>query len=373
MGRVIEAIVDSDLRVGQYRILKDVEFIEQNAEKLFSLRSRYGSGKVLVQGSNQGSKISFTADDGQSAPGLCGCLRNYLQAQNYSVNYDKLTDGILYTEMNPENVVNFILDLGMFSGFVKECSNINESKKLLEDWKEEFVDKNSYRNSEEYKSLKKRWDESRAKHDEYWQKYKEADDYLNKNGKPKPREEWTEEDEFNSIIGRKPKIYPDEKKAEKAKSDREKYIDLSIKAEKESTALHDEIISLELKAREIEKKKYNFSKPKKSNKTEFEGFKTETGVPYADERLAQGKAYISEMDPKEYILRCAFQIFTKGTIESTLSACIDSNIKKYASRMKSGKKFDMPYLDFTRSQQEGRHRAIAAMLAGIKKIPVLIM
>ena len=40
--------------------------------------------------------------------------------------------------------------------------------------------------------------------------------------------------------------------------------------------------------------------------------------------------------------------------------------------MADGTKFNMGYIDYNREQQEGRHRAIAARLLGIKKIPVYI-
>ena len=79
------------------------------------------------------------------------------------------------------------------------------------------------------------------------------------------------------------------------------------------------------------------------------------------------------MSPSEYLQRCAYQVFEDATIESTLAAIDESNVKKYADMMKNGTKFDMPYLNFMSGQQEGRHRAAAAMQAGIAKIPVLVV
>ena len=41
--------------------------------------------------------------------------------------------------------------------------------------------------------------------------------------------------------------------------------------------------------------------------------------------------------------------------------------------MQNGSKFLMPYLNFRTENQEGRHRALAAYLAGIETIPCEII
>ena len=46
--------------------------------------------------------------------------------------------------------------------------------------------------------------------------------------------------------------------------------------------------------------------------------------------------------------------------------------KRYAEMMKSGTKFDLPYLDYKRGDQEGRARALAAKQLGASEIPVVI-
>ena len=370
MRKLIEAsAISPDFKVGQYNILQDVRVIDSNIEKHFSLSSIYGNGKILIDGSNHGSKVVCTNDGKEPANGVAGCLRNYLQVQNHSVSY-KDGSGILYTDMQPGDLLLFIKDLGMFSGFRED--KVNESF-INEGWQDEFIDKNSYIHTVEYQSLSKLRAKYDKEHDDAWDKYKEADDWLKKNGTPKPRDQWNEEDEWQSLLNNRPMSYKDEKKASHMKSEKDKWIKVSMEKEHRASELRDKMEAIKLNARNIEKKEYNFSKPTKTSKTEFTGFKLETGIPYFDDRLAKGKAYIAEMPPKEYILRCAFQIFPEGTIESTVRACNDANIKKYAAKMRSGEKFDMPYLDFTRGEQEGRHRAVAAMLNGYKSIPVLIM
>lgn len=368
--KLVEAgAISPDFKVGQYNILDDVKSIDSNIDKHFSLSSILGKGKILIDGSSHGSKVTCVNDFNEPANGVAGCIRNYLQVQNNSVSYQD-GSGILYTDMKPYDVLVFIKHLGMFSGF-KEDKNINES--YDKDWQQEFIQQNSYVHTKEYQDLLHKKRKIDKDHDDSWDRYTEADDWLKKNGTPKPKSEWSEEDEFESILGNRPMTYKDEKKASEYKAIKDKEIKICVDLDHKSTELGEKINQIKLNARSIEKKNYSFSKPKKASKSEYQGFKMETGIAYYDDRLKQGKGYISEMPPKEYLLRCAFQIFPEGTIESTVLSCNNSNIKKYAAKMRSGEKFDMPYLNLTQGEQEGRHRAVAAMLNGYKLIPVYIL
>jgi len=364
-----ETTVSPDMKVGQYNILKDTEIIDNNIEKTFSLASYSGKGKILIKGSNHGSKAICTNDMGEPADGVAGCLRNYLQVQSFSVSY-KNGSGILYTDMPPQSLLNFIEDLGMFSGFHE--IKIQEST-INEDWKDDFFIKDSVFNTPKYKALEKEYNNILSKREEYWKSYKEAEDYLNKNGKIKPKSEYNVRDEIEAMVGNKPRKYKDTKKADMYKSQLEYSIQSHAKLSSKLDELRQEMENMKLYAHNEESSRYNFTKPKKTDKKDFKGFKTETGIPYYDDRYKSGKAYIAEMPPKEYLLRCAFQIFPEGTIESTILSCNDKKVKKFANKMKSGEKFNMPYLDLSRREQEGRHRAVAALIAGIPTIPVLIM
>ena len=73
----------------------------------------------------------------------------------------------------------------------------------------------------------------------------------------------------------------------------------------------------------------------------------ETGIAYYDDRLKQGKGYIPEMTPKEYLLRCAFQIFPEGTIESIVLSCNNSNIN---TNQNENIKTDFNKIKYTLSQ-----------------------
>ena len=103
----------------------------------------------------------------------------------------------------------------------------------------------------------------------------------------------------------------------------------------------------------------------------YNDFLTEEGASYM--LKAKGlKAYIAEMSPKEYLTRCAKEIF-RNTIENQVRALSKDNLSRYKQLMQSGTKFDMPVLNYAGTTQEGRHRAYVANELGIKKIPVLIV
>ncbi len=130
--------------------------------------------------------------------------------------------------------------------------------------------------------------------------------------------------------------------------------------------------------------------PPETSKTDFEGFDiTKTDPPF-DEQMIKGSkdrdyimkkygftdVYIAEMTPDEYLLLCGKygwgkqfdnvdDIYNNGATDKT-------KVKEYVERFKNGEKAPMPVLNVYKQGQEGRHRAFAAKLAGIKTIPVLI-
>ena len=110
---------------------------------------------------------------------------------------------------------------------------------------------------------------------------------------------------------------------------------------------------------------------------EYKGFKTtESSTPYIDSKLKEGSAQVVEMTPEQYIHECAHYIFDNSTVEKTLRGRLSGDTKdtdNYASMMQQGVKFDTPYLDYSRQTQEGLHRAIAAYINGIDKMPVIIV
>lgn len=251
---------------------------------------------------------------------------------------------------------------------LRKIPSINESSS---DWRDDFISKDSYQNTKEFQALlKKNW-KLVNDNEELWKIYRKNEDTIKREGVLKPRAEWDTHDELESMIGHR--VYKPDEKLDKLKEENKELMKKIKENDHELTEVRDKMDDIKKRAREVEKKDHKFTKPKKATKSDYKGFDmADTGVSYYNDLLEKGRGYVAEMSPKEYILRCAFEIFS-GTIESTINGVEDSNAKKYAAKMKSGEKFHMPYLNFRESQQEGRHRAIAAYLNGYKLIPVFIV
>lgn len=258
---------------------------------------------------------------------------------------------------------------------LESLHNIKDSQVLIQEytnWRNDFISSDSYQNSKEFQDLWKAHRKAFDEKDRLWDQYKENKDIMKRDGVPKPRAEWTEEDEFRSIIGDRPMKYSSDEIAALVKAN-----DILIKKiheiDKECSRTGDALDAIKARAAALEKKDHKFSKPKKASKSDYKGFDmTNMGVSYYNDLMERGRGYIAEMSPRDYLLRCAFQIFN-GTIESCLNGVEEPKVQKYASKMKSGERFHMPYLNFRDGQQEGRHRAAAAYLNGIKLIPVFIV
>lgn len=87
--------------------------------------------------------------------------------------------------------------------------------------------------------------------------------------------------------------------------------------------------------------------------------------------LAADGGFIATMSPLEYLQRISYEIFG-SSIEQTTAGIEYNNVRLYAQMMADGTQFDMGFIDYAELGQEGRHRAMAAYLLGIDRIPVYI-
>jgi hypothetical protein len=115
----MNGFISPDFKANQYSVLQNAGMIDMNVEKHFSLSSVHGNGKIYIDGSEHGSRVTCVSDGVEPANGVAGCLRNYLRVQNYKTSYQD-GSGILYTDMPPGKMLNFIKDLGMFTGFKED-------------------------------------------------------------------------------------------------------------------------------------------------------------------------------------------------------------------------------------------------------------
>ena len=236
-----------------------------------------------------------------------------------------------------------------------------------------LIPENSYFNDPSYDNDSKKFTDCNKVIDDSMKIVKDLEKRIATEGVIKPRSEWTEEDEVDAMLGEPPMKYPEKVKGYQMAKD--SILTSLNNVEKDRDAANERMQKTKQKAHDEQIKSVSFDKPVKASSDNYEGFTTKTTGTGYDEYIngKQNGGYIAEMSPAEYLKRCAYQVFENATIESTLAAINEKNVDEYAKKMESGEKFDMPYLNLKKGEQEGRHRAAAAMKAGIEKIPVLVV
>lgn len=252
------------------------------------------------------------------------------------------------------------------------------SKNLtIKDIMDSIAGKDNYMNETGYADKSKEVQSKWARMDELDEERRRLQEELKNESQRKPKDQWTDEDEWMSLIGERPMIYT-ERGEEINKRLKEIYKEKD-EIQKEWQKSADALKKLDERHIDNQKKLYSLRPDSERTvstniKDSYEGFKVgESTTSYVDDALKSGKAFVVEMSPKEYLQECAYNIFDRSTLEKTLRGTSASNVKKYMDMMKSGVKFDTPYLNYKDSAQEGRHRAIAAYMLGYKRIPVIVM
>lgn len=151
-----------------------------------------------------------------------------------------------------------------------------------------------------------------------------------------------------------------------------KIVDRKMSAEANLKKVSDEVNKVKDGITEKKKKELDGKEFVKASQKDYDGFNTESTVSKVKEAVKSGEAQLVEMSPREYLERCAIQVFGES-VEDSVKGISPENSSMYADKMKEGTKFEVPYLDLKGKEQEGRHRAVAAMINGIEKIPVIVI
>lgn len=239
-----------------------------------------------------------------------------------------------------------------------------------------LIPPDSYVNGEEYQNNDRIRVETANRLKELEEERKQLREELKKESFPKPKEEWNADDEIEALFV---KAGP-QKYTERGEEINKRIKDIDAKIEALEKTRDEVGESFKKQRTEISKeqaKQWVHTKPEETDQTEFDYFLNDTGVPYAEEARREGRAYVAMMSPKEYFMRCAFDIFAdyNTTYDHQIEALDPEAVAKYTEDMANGTKYYMPYLNYKNAVmgQEGRHRAAAAYNLGVEKMPVLII
>ena len=98
---------------------------------------------------------------------------------------------------------------------------------------------------------------------------------------------------------------------------------------------------------------------------DYKGFKNENGENMGD-------AKVVEMRPEEYLRRVAYD-FTGNGIQSLIKGMSAAAVERYMRAMNRGTKYKAPTLNYGGHRTSGTERALAALMNGYSKIPVMIV
>lgn len=235
----------------------------------------------------------------------------------------------------------------------------------------------SYIYSDEYKEANAEYQENSKIARDAQDEMRDLRDELKGESMPKPKDEWTLDDEISALLGEKPSKYTE--RGEEINTRMDELREAEKNASKKADSANEILENMDRRAREQELREWNSHEHpfvKGDIEKEYDGFSTTMRIAQYDDDLKAGKGFIAEMSPDEYLNRISYDVFNQSKERTT--QCFYDNVKEYAREMASGTKFDMGYINYAGGRggekgQEGRHRAMAAKCLGIEKIPVYII
>ena len=108
---------------------------------------------------------------------------------------------------------------------------------------------------------------------------------------------------------------------------------------------------------------YNYSAVDREK--EYKGFKLKGKIDYS-------KVKVVEMSPAEYLRRVAFEVKGRG-FDELMTTTATSDVERLARNMLRGTQYTAPTLDYKNGTTKGDDKALAALLNGYKRIPVMIV
>ena len=294
----------------------------------------------------------------------------------YPESYERVVDKMVskedvYPQENNQKPQDFVASKGdaLPSDMMVRAEEVNQMSS--DELKREFVDADSYIYDPKYTSLESERSSLSKEVEGLKNERKSLTEELKGERQVKPKDQWDMSDELMALLGDKPMSYTE--RGEEINTRLEQIREKEKPAEARLMDVRDQMEDIDRKnAREQidewESEKHPFVIGDADK--EYEGFSTTMDIPAFDDDLKNGIGFIAEMSPDEYLDRIAYDVF-ESTRENTVDVWYD-NIKEYAKMMSEGIKFDMGYIDYKDKGQEGRHRAMAAKLLGIEKIPVYI-
>ena len=303
-------------------------------------------------------------------------LYEQFMKEQYPESWEKVQEKLIskedvYPQENKQKPSDYVASRGSSMSSDKKIRASEVGEMSRDELKREFVPSDSYIYEPKYVSLESERLSLGKEEKNLKEEQKRLTDELKGEKHVKPKSEWDMNDEIMSLLGEKPVAYTE--RGEEISNLLDQIRAKENPIERRLMDIKDEMGDIDRK-NAIEQiddwrsKDHPFERGDIDK--EYEGFSTTMGIASFDDDLAEGKGFIAEMSPDEYIDRISYDIF-ENTRENTVDVWYD-NVQEYAKMMADGVKFDMGYIDYQNGGQEGRHRAMAAKLLGIDKIPVYI-
>lgn len=234
----------------------------------------------------------------------------------------------------------------------------------------QFIDKNSYMYSERYKELAKRRSDTHKELNNLTERNRELRKIIKEGSTLNPDDVKQFGKDMAEMFAEKT---PEAKQAENELFNNHKREHELWENMEGYDADIDEYISQQ---RTLQKEQYlrDFTDTMGPAKDNYKHFQFDTGMSKYEDMKGDENVRIVEMSPQQYLKEVGLNIFGTTYERQVMVPAYDENVTdELYNLMQSGTKMRLPILNYRDKEQEGRHRAVAAMLHGDERIPVMIV